>query len=301
MTKAKNNNRIKEKPSAFHYVPLVLLVLYVLIMLFMVVWAFITTMKAQSDFRNNVIGLPQNWVFSNFLTAINFTVPVYKTVNGATLSRGVAMPEQLLYSILYAGGGALLQAVIPCVVAYVTSKFEYKFSKVVNVFVVVTMVIPVVGQQPSELQLMRTLGVYDTILGTWIQKFHFLGMYYLVFYAAFRSVPNDFAEAAYIDGASEFEVMVKIMLPLVSTTIFTVGLIKFIEYWNDYQTPLLFMPSFPTIAHGIFRLSVSTDSRVATIPVRLAGCFIMAVPMAILFCIFRNRIIGNLSMGGVKG
>lgn len=301
MRAKKANNRIKEKLSVFHSIPLILLIIYTALMVFMVLWAFMTAMKAQSDFRTNYVGLPKDWVFSNFVTAFKFTVPVYRDVNGATVSRGVAMPEQFLYSILYAGGGAILQAIVPCVVAYMTSKFDYTFSKIVNVFVVVAMVIPVVGQQPSELQLMRTLGLYDNIVGTWVQKCHFLGMYYLVFYAAFKSVPNDFSEAAYIDGASELRVMVSIMLPLVSTTIFTVGLIKFIEFWNDYQTPLLFIPSYPTIAHGIFRLSVSTDARNATIPVRLAGCFIMAIPMAVLFGIFRNRIIGNLSMGGVKG
>ncbi len=299
--KVKSQRRIREKMTPFYIVPLVILIVYCLFMLFMMLWAFVTTFKYQSDFRTNYLGLPKDWTLSNYAKAFSFTITVYKQVGGATLSRGVAMPEQLLYSLLYAGGGAILQAIVPCVIAYMTSKFRYKFSSVVNIFVIVTMTIPIVGQQPSELQLMRTLGLYDNIIGTWVQKFHFLGMYYLVFYATFRSLPDDYAEAAYIDGASEFRVLVNIMLPLVSTTVFTVGLIKFIEFWNDYQTPLLFIPSYPTIAHGIFRLSVSTDSTVATIPVRLAGCFLMAIPMIVIFVLFRNRIIGNLSMGGVKG
>ena len=123
--------------------------------------------------------------------------------------------------------------------------------------VVVTMVLPVVGNTASELQLVKALGIFDTIPGNWIQKFNFLGMYYLVFYATFRGIPNDFAEAAYVDGAGETHVMVRIIFPLVANIFVTVMLIKFIGFWNDYQTPLLFLPTHPTIAYGVYYLTVS--------------------------------------------
>ena len=80
----------------------------------------------------------------------------------------------------------------------------------------------------------------------------------------------------------------------------TIMLIKFIEFWNDYQTPVLFMPTHPTLAYGVFTMSHSTDQKLSNDPARLASCMILAIPLLILFIAFRNKILGNVSMGGVK-
>ena len=125
-------------------------------------------------------------------------------------------------------------------------------------------------------------------------------MYYLVFFAAFKGVSKEYSEAASIDGASEFTIMVRIMLPMVKTVMLTVFLIKFIELWNDYQNPMLYLPSYPTVAFGVYYMSVVNRTNDISTTVRLAGSILMAVPVLILFVCFKDKLIGNLSMGGVK-
>ena len=162
------------------------------------------------------------------------------------------------------------------------------------------MILPIIGSAPAEIDLFRNLGLYDSIIGNWIQKFHFLGMYFLVFTAAFEVIPKDFAEAAYMDGASEFKLFTKIMFPIVSTVFTTVLLINFIGLWNDYQTPMLYLPTHPTLAYGVFDLSRTTINELNNVPARMAGCVILLVPILIIFIDFRKKIMGNLTLGGVK-
>ena len=94
--------------------------------------------------------------------------------------------------------------------------------------------------------------------------------------------------------------MTKIMLPMSKNTLLTVILLNFIGYWNDYQTPLLYIPSHPTLAYGLYLFSNSADNELATIPMKITGCMLMMVPILILFLIFRKRLIGNISIGGLK-
>lgn len=292
----------KNKARPLYTVIFCILLLYVISIFLPVLWGVITSLKDQTDFRVNVLGLPEGWPWEwhwdNFIKVFNGFYEQVTTVGVGR--RRVYFSEMFLYTILYAGGGAIIQTLVPCVVAYLTARFRYKFSAVINGLVVVLMVVPIVGSAPSEMQILRALNMYDTIWGNYIQKFNFLGMYYLVFYAAFRSVPNDFFEAAYVDGASEMRVMVSIGMPMVRNVIGTVLLIKFIDFWNDYQTPLLYLPSYPTLARGVFRLSQNSQGDFATVPFRMAGCMFLAIPILILFLIFKEKLMGNLSMGGIK-
>ena len=125
-------------------------------------------------------------------------------------------------------------------------------------------------------------------------------MYFLVFHATFRGIAKDYYEAAYLDGASEFRVMVQIAFPLVKYTYLTVLLLNFITFWNDYQVPLIYMPSYPTAAYGVYLFNNSNDAQLSSVPVRITGCIFLLTPILILFMVFHRRLIGNVSMGGIK-
>lgn len=291
----------KKKIGPLYTLMFIVLSLYAILMFVLVLWAIVTSLKFQSDFRTNVLGLPSGhiwtWAWSNFpLVFENFSVTV---LAGGTMSI-IGFWQMLLYTILYAGVGALISGIVPCFVAYVTVKCDFRFNNILYGIVIVTLALPIVGAAPSEIQVLRQLGLYNTIWGTWVQKFHFLGMYYLVFCAAFKSISNEYMEAAYMDGAGDWQVLLRIMLPLVRNTLFTVILIRFIDYWNDYQTPLLYIPSYPTLAVGVYNLGYTTVGVMSYVPMRMAACIILLVPIFVLFLLFRNRLMGNLSMGGIK-
>ena len=274
---------------------LAFLIIYVVLLVAPLVWAFITSFKAQSDYRLNVLGLPEKWVWNYSYVIKNGVILV------GTTGKYASVPQMFGYTFLYALGCAFTNTLVPCITAYLCARFHYKFSKVVYNVVVVVMILPIVGSLPAEVQMARTLGFYDHIWGLWLMKANFLGMYFLVFHGIFRTLPMAYTEAAKIDGAGNLSILVKIILPLVRNTFFTVMLINFIGFWNDYQTPLIYMPSYPTIALGMFYMASTTENGLSTVPMRMTGAMLMLIPILALFLCFHKRLLGNLTVGGLKG
>ena len=110
-----------------------------------------------------------------------------------------------------------------------------------------------------------------------------------------------YAEAAFIDGASHFTVFFRIMLPLVKTTFAALMLLSFISFWNDYYTPMIYLPSMPTLSYGLYYYSHSSGQGQSLIPMQLAACMIASFPIMILFLALRKRLMGSLTLGGLKG
>lgn len=274
---------------------IVVLSLFAIILIGIFIWGLLTAFKTDMDFMFNKIGFPEVWTFDNFALVWK---NMFVWVDGGTSK--VYMEMMYLYSVLYAVGGAFFAALIPCIMAYLTVKFPCKFSKIITGFVIVAMIVPIVGSAPSELQMVKALGLYDHIWGLWILKSHFLGMYFLVYQGVFRGIPKSVTEAAKIDGAGNMRIFVKIMLPLAKTTFFLVFLLQFINFWNDYQTPLLYLPSHPTIAQGLYNFNFSNSNEYSTVPIKISAAMFVLLPILLVFSIFKNKLMGNLTLGGDK-
>lgn len=261
-------------------------------------WGVLASLKDSIELRLNMFGLPENWLLSNYSMVLKtFFVPVMS--KGAT--RNVYVPEMLFISVLYAVGGALIQTLVQYVMAYVSARFKYKFGAFIYGIVVFTLAFPQVGTTASSLYVAEKLNFLDSIFGMFVMRGYFIGMYFLVLYAQLKAFPKDYSEAAYIDGAGNFTVMFKIIFPLIRNTFFTIALLLFINLWNDYTTPMLYMPNVPTLSYGLYYFNyLCRINSIMNTPMQLAACMMMMVPTLVLFLFFHNRLIGNVSMGGLK-
>ena len=290
-------NGKREKFNVLTILLLVFLCLYALSMFTMLGWGLLTSFKYQWDFRLNVIGIPKEWAWNYGTVAKHFYVDI--TTDSGTKS--VYVYELFLNGFLYALGCAFTNTLIPCITAYMCAKFSYKYSKVLYSIVIVTMILPIVGSMPSEIQVAKFFGLYDQIWGLWLMKANFLGMYFLVFYGMAKSIPDAYSEAAKIDGAGNLTILIKIVFPIIKNTFLTVMLINFINFWNDYSIPQVYLPSYPTIAFGVLLMSMTTINDMSTIPMRMTSAMMALVPVLVLFLCFHQKLLGNLTIGGIKG
>ena len=319
----KTSNLKKGKAGIFIITIGIILVIYSLLMILLVVWGFNTSLKYRSDFHspgNNVIGLPDfSWLaktnislFQNYIDVINgleikgraesyYTIfsdePVRHPLNAD-------FDDVVWNTISYVIFSAIVQTLVPAVVGYMCAKYRYKFSEIVYVTALVIMMIPIVGTAPAELKLLKDLALYDTLIGNLIQKFNFTGMYFFVFYAFFQSVPDSYQEAAEIDGASQFRILTLIMMPLAIKMLSTVFLLRAVFYWNEYQGVLMYLPTRPTFAYAIYDLAFNNNQSgygLQTTPARIAGTMLLTLPLLIVFIIFKDKLMGNVSLGGLKG
>ncbi len=296
------SHKAKKQISPFTIILFIVLAIHCFTILYLLYWALITSVKHQMDFRLNLYklpkGLPWEWNWENYYAVfMKFYVPVKR--DGVLLKIG--MEYQLLYTLVYCFSSAIVTTMVPCLVSYCVAKFKYKFSAILEGVVLVTMVLPIVGNSASTMQFLQAFQLYDNIwLLNIVTQFSFGGMYFLIFKASFEALTNDYRDAAYLDGANDFSVLFRIMLPLVSKIIFTVFLLQFIAAWEDYQRPLLYLPNYPTIAYGVYYFTHTSQQELNTVPAKLASAVMMAIPIVTLYIIFKEKLMGNLSMGGLK-
>ncbi len=219
--------------------------------------------------------------------------------------REVGMLEMYWNTVWYSVGCAFTSTLVPYITAYACARFKFKFSRFIHTLVLFVMMVPIVGSTPSELSLANALGILNTPWCLWIMSANFLGMYFLVFYDVCKAFPDSYAEAAKIDGASNWQVFWHVATPLLKNTFGTVFLLKWVGYWNSYQSAKLYMPSYPVLASGLnYIMNSNADSlrfdHTAT-PARMAAVVMAAIPVCIVFSIFQKRLLGNLTVGGIKG
>lgn len=274
----------------------VMLAIYAILMLLMIYFTLITSLKSFIDYDSNPIGLPSQWIFNNYIKAFSaFKVPVN---NGKYM---VYFGEMFMYSFYYAITSAILSTIIPCIVAYLVTKYDFQFNHVIYTTVIVAMILPIVGSLPSEIQIAKKFGLYNNLLHP-IMKATYLGQYFLIFYATLKGFSKEYYEAAEIDGAGQFTVMIKIAMPLIINSIIAVFILQFITFWNDYAGPIIYLQDYPTAAVGLFRYVYNpTTQEASTITLRMAGCMLLFLPTLIVFLCFKNIFMGNLTIGGIKG
>ena len=78
-------------------------------------------------------------------------------------------------------------------------------------------------------------------------------------------------------------------------------LTQVIALWANYSTPMLFLPSYPTLAYGVFAFQQTNESGASMVPIKLAALIAVALPIFTLFMIFKEKMMGSLTMGGLKG
>lgn len=298
----KRQNRIKSNwKSPFTFALMFGLGFISLILIILILWGFFSSIKTIDDFIDNPVwlptGMPWNWAWSNYVDVISqFHVPI-TTLSG---SREVWFEEMILNSVLFAVIGSLIQTFSVCWVAYLTQRFKNKVSSIIYLVVIFVMIIPSFNSQASLLKISRALGVYDTMFSYYFMKISFTNYFYLVFFAAFRALPKDYDESALVDGAGDLVIFFKIIFPLVSGVFLTIFLLSFMGSWNDYMTPIVFMPSKYTIAYGVFYLVNGNVQGLSRVPLKLAICYLFSLPILILFIFFRDRIMNSVNIGGIK-
>ncbi len=291
MMKIKSNKiKFTTAQKTVFIVASVFFALYALSMIYPLFWLFVNTFKTdRAYYELNFFPKEGQWEF-NYLQAFS-TLKVKK--------QGVF--AMLFNSLWYSVGGAFLGVAVSTCLAYAVSKYKFFGRRLLTVIAIVIMMIPVVGALPSQYRVFNTLGMIDSplILLCFTSGF---GLNYLIMLATFDSLSWSFSEAAFIDGAGHFRAFFVIMLPQVIAPLSGLMLVSFIGIWNDYMSPLIFIPKLPTLATGLYMYEALNARKIdeMNMPIYFSGIVICMLPVFVLFLIFQNTIMEISMSGGVK-
>lgn len=287
--------KVRVKTPSGARVITVFLVIYGILILYPYLLALNSSLREWGEFTDNIFGF-SSLTLDNFIKVFkefNYPVTLGDGTPGAFYFDGL-----LINSFLYAVGAAAAATLCPCLVGYATAKFRYKFSNFLISFIYVLMGLPIVGTTVSEIEMTQNLGIYNTIPGMWILKFGFIGLYTLLFNATFVSIPNEYEEAAYMDGAGNWQIMTRVMWPLAKSTMFLVFILSFVGFWSDYSTPMYFLPSYPTLSLSLLNFAELSGT---TETMQMAACVLLCIPTLTLYIAFTDKFTENLQIGGIKG
>lgn len=270
-------------------VAFVVFALFAFSMVYAIAWAFMASLKDHIEYtinKNNFF--PENWRFGNYLEA-------FKLLN----VRGNNVFNMLFNSIWLMLGQSLISMAVCCTTAYIMSKYDFVGKKVINVIIIASMMIPLYGSMASTMRLYMKTGMYNSPL-ILIASASGVGSMFLILRSYFNGVSWQYAEAAKIDGANDFTIYVRIMLPIAMPAIGSIMLVMLINAWNDYTTAIYYLPDYPTIASGLYLYKTIAGFNV-NMPVYFAGVLMAAVPTFILFIVFQKQIMSSITTGGLKG
>lgn len=246
----------------------------------------------------------RNWLrfdlftFSNYTQAFNKSLMV-NTPSGKQVYFFGMVGNSLLYILIT----TVPNIASSLLAAYVMSKFKFPGKKLLFSIIIAIQVIPILGATSAyyklvvnDLQLANKPWLY------WIVNLGGFDFAFVLFYGYYNSVSWEYAEAAEIDGASNFQIFLRIMLPMAKPIIAALFITQAISAWNDYLTPYMYLEDFPTLSYGLFQYySDAIYTGGGNMPLLFAGIILSVIPVLVLYIIFHKTIMENTVAGGLKG
>ncbi len=276
-----------------------MLILLLVAIVVPVAWVFMASVKQNSEFYGNPFALPQGIYLQNF-------------VDAWTKAR---MGDYFFTSIMITAIALAILLIVALPAAYVLSRYKFMGSKLLNtcfmagLFINVSyIVVPIFLMFVSGDKIVRSLFgtsfflnnpfVVSVVLASTTLPFT---IYLLSSYLA--TLPKDYEEAAYVDGAGYFTTMVRIILPMAKPSIVTVILFEFLAYWNEYiiSMTLLTDPNGArTLPVGLLNLMKAQNAK-AEYGQMYAGMVMVMVPTLILYMCVQKKLTQGMTLGGLKG
>lgn len=204
-------------------------------------------------------------------------------------------------SVIISASNVVGMVVIASLAGYALAKMSFPGKKLIMVILLVGLTVPVSAIIIPLYVTMRNFGLLDSYGSVIVASIALAcPIFIFIMRAFFKNLPQDLDDAARLDGASEWQIFLQIMLPLAKPGVMTVALLEFLWSWNELLLPLVFL---------------ITDER-RTLPVGMlfyqgrftvnyglmcAGVLILSVPITILFLIFQRDFVNGLTAGALKG
>lgn len=208
----------------------------------------------------------------------------------------------IINSIITAFAIVVLQLLLGILMGYGLSKFNFKGKKILFGSILLTYMLPAAATYVPSYVILAKMNLIDTIPGIIISNVASVFTIYMV-YQTFSSVPKEMIEAAEMDGANNWQILWKVMVPLSKSTILTTALIQFVVMYNNYMWPSLITNSKKNylISVGLNIFFNSKGNFTQNLPMLMAANTISVLPLLILFLILKKWFIEGISDSGIKG
>ena len=265
------------KDVIFHAVMIIL----ALIWIYPYAWMFISSFKVPNE------------IFGKFIPS-KLTLEHYKFI--FFMSKKLERPfiRAFLNSVFISTVVTFSVMFFSSLIAYPLSKLKFGGGKAVFNFIIFQMLFPgfiFIIPLFVLIKKLHLLNTYPALIVPYLMSAW--GVFMIT--QAYKSIPNDYIEAAKIDGARTLWIILKVLLPLVRGTVSIVGLFTFISIWDNFMWPLIVMKDYNKMPLAVL-LATFHHEYAAYVGPLLAGSVLQTIPMIVIFIIFRKQFLKGISM-----
>ncbi|MFB5535986.1 carbohydrate ABC transporter permease [Enterococcus faecium] len=254
-----------------------------LVIAFPFLWLIISSFKHEKD----IISFPPR-IFADSYTLDNY-IKVWTTI---------PLLDYIKNTVIFAGGTVITSVFFDSLAGHAFARMRFKGKSVLFYFVLLTMMIPFqVFMIPLFIEV-NLLGMLDTYAGLIIPRMTTaFGIFMMRSF--FITLPDSLEEAARIDGLSEFNIFLKIMLPLSKPTLLSLGIFTLMNSWNDLLYPLILTSSskMRTLPAG---LALFTGQNISFYGPVMAGTVISMLPLLVVYIFAQKYFVQGTAMSGMK-
>jgi len=270
---------------AANWLRLALLFVASIIILAPVLWTVSTSLRTPAE----SFSVPPQWIplrpdFTNYFE-------VFKRVPFASY---------VVNSFVVTGAVVLGQLVTASLAGYAFARLNFPFRGVLFWLVMATVMVPLQATIIPVFVLISSLGLADTLaslilpalptaFGTFLLRQYFMAM------------PNDYEEAALIDGANQWQVFYRVYLPMATPGLAILTVLAFNTHWNEFFRPLIFLSTNENFTLPLGVVTLFGYLGTGSVSVVLAGVVLSRIPVLVVYTIGQRYLIEGIAMGGLKG
>ena len=254
-----------------------------LVIAFPIIYAFfISFMEPSQVLAGGVNLIPKKWTLENYKTALN-SAPIMRF---------------MWNSLILATVSSIVRVIVSAMAAFAFAFLEFPCKNLIFMMMLATIMIPADVVLVANYRTVSSMGWVNTYFGMMV-VFFVSAMNIFQLRQSFKTFATSLKEAAHIDGCSNFNFFIRILLPTNFSTILTVFITAFIGTWNTYLWPLLVTnkTEMRTVQVGITMLNFSEGTVYGPI---MAASMIVLLPSLVLFLTFQKKIVTGMMAGGVK-
>lgn len=186
------------------------------------------------------------------------------------------------------------------VLAYCCAKFRFPGKTLIYATVIFVQTIPIFGSGSTSFKIFSALNMVNNPALFWVAWITGFDMSFIIMYGTFKGVSNSYSESASIDGASEFSIFFKVILPMVFPSILAIMVTNSLTVWNEFSTMQIYLNNYPNLAYGLY-LYQNASSGKYSYASYYAAMILSMLPILIIYALSQKLVLKNISVGGLKG
>jgi len=246
---------------------------------------FLTSFKTTQDFNLNPIGFPQDFELANYIDVI--------------LENNLF--THLFNSIVVTVGTVFLCLFVSSLISYTIMRLEGWKSAILYSFFILGMIIPPQVTMVPLFGVVDKLGLTNSLLGlVFVSTTTFMSIAVFIIGGFMKTIPKDTIEASAIDGASEWQIFSKIVLPMSFPSLATASIFVLVMVWNDLLYPLLFINADDKKTLPLMLLDFQ-GQYLTDYPKIFSGVILSSVPIVVAYIFLQRFFIAGITAGSTKG